>query len=335
MTNGTGNSNIVIDHCTVGWNGSSGIGISGTGNNNYVGHSTAYNNAWGGNWTQDITFNTGTGIRMFGNGAMSNNIFEYDTVYNNGLGPTGIWNTQGVNQSPPDYEDGGGIMLDTMGTDNIMRYCTAYNNEVAGLRVVVDTGTQVYGCISYGNVQTIELANYSGMGIDLDFGISGTQVYNCTFYGNQINVLVQGNTSNPVKLVTNLNFHDNIAAAAIAFELYAIIGGNNDGVNGSGNVYTYNAFGVQAASFITWSFGVTFSTYPSWEAATGNCGTTGCSHSLESAVSFANAGTGDFRLVPGSPALTAGSTGGYIGALGIGGSKINGGMKINGLIPVQ
>lgn len=313
--NATGSGNATITGNTVFWNGSSGIVVSGTGNSAYIARNTAYNNAWGGNWTVDTTFNAAAGIRMYGNQLMSNNIIEYNDAYNNGLGPTGIWNTQGNGQSPPDQEDGGGVMYDTMGTGNVMRFNRAWNNEVAGLRVVFDVGTLVYGNSSWGNVQVIELAGYSGMGIDLDFGINGTQVFNNTFQGNQINILAQGDNSQ-AKTVLNLAVTNNLSTGGIQYDLDATVGGNNDGTNGSGNTYTYNALGAQATNFIQWGAGSKYSTYSAWESAAGNCGSPGCSHSLQSAVTYANTTAGDLRLPRSAAALTAGSTGGVIGSSG-------------------
>ena len=86
-------------------------------------------------------------------------------------------------------------------------------------------------------------------------------------------------------------------------------GCQNDGTNGYGNVYTYNDFGPQGTNFIMWSsawLGTSFSTYSAWETAAGNCGTTGCSHSVEAAPTFYNATAGQLWLTSGSPGIDAG-----------------------------
>jgi hypothetical protein len=83
-------------------------------------------------------------------------------------------------------------------------------------------------------------------------------------------------------------------------------GCENAGGNGSGNVYTHNDFGNATSNFIQWGLGVFYSTYATWEAATGNCGTTGCSHSVEAAPTFANSSAGQFWLTSGFPAIDAG-----------------------------
>jgi hypothetical protein len=88
--------------------------------------------------------------------------------------------------------------------------------------------------------------------------------------------------------------------------LSATGGCENPGTNGSGNVYTYNSFGTAASNFITWG-GSNYSTYASWEAANGNCGTTGCSHSIQTTPTFTDAGASDFTLVSGSSAIDSGT----------------------------
>src|ERR1019366_4178110 len=75
---------------------------------------------------------------------------------------------------------------------------------------------------------------------------------------------------------------------------------------GSGNVYSYNAFGPPATKFITWGES-NYSTYTAWETTTGNCGTPGCSHSVQSDPQFVNASAAQFWLQSGSPAIGAGT----------------------------
>jgi hypothetical protein len=88
--------------------------------------------------------------------------------------------------------------------------------------------------------------------------------------------------------------------------LWTQAGCQNDGTNGSGNVYTYNGFGVAANNFITWGAS-NYSTYAAWEGASGNCGSGGCSHSMQSDPAFLNTAKDNFMLKAGSPALDAGT----------------------------
>jgi hypothetical protein len=109
-------------------------------------------------------------------------------------------------------------------------------------------------------------------------------------------------------LITNTVSQNNITCGSKGYSLTAILGAENDGVNGYGNVYTYNSFGVQASNFIQWSIGTYYSQYQNWEAAAGNCGTVGCTNSLQVDPMLTNPGAGIFTLQAGSPAIGAGTT---------------------------
>ncbi len=65
--------------------------------------------------------------------------------------------------------------------------------------------------------------------------------------------------------------------------------------------------GVATANFIQWGSGVYESTYATWETDAGNCGTIGCSHSVEADPLLTNPSIGVFTLQPGSPAIGAGT----------------------------
>ena len=94
--------------------------------------------------------------------------------------------------------------------------------------------------------------------------------------------------------------------------LSARSGCDNPGVEGSGNVYSFNDLGPASPYFIQWgtnpSNGGTryVSTYEAWEASPGNCGNAGCSHSVESDPIFTSASTNDFTVAPYSPTIGAG-----------------------------
>jgi hypothetical protein len=92
------------------------------------------------------------------------------------------------------------------------------------------------------------------------------------------------------------------------------LGCENPGTDGSGNVYTYNNFGPATSNFVQWG-GNNFSTYAAWETAAGNCGTTGCSHSMEFDPMLTNPSGAVFTLQPGSPAIAAGVGGVDLGAI--------------------
>jgi hypothetical protein len=136
-----------------------------------------------------------------------------------------------------------------------------------------------------------------------------TLTYNNISYGNAGHGYIAGSEDTSAGSFYNNTFKNNLALGNTGQELYAVNGGQNDGTNGYGNVYTYNGFGPQGTNFINWgTYGTYYSTYSTWESAAGNCGSPGCSNSMQSDPTFANAGAAQFWLLPGSPAIAAGTT---------------------------
>lgn len=229
---------------------------------------------------------------------------------------------------------GAGIWVDTTGNGIVIRNNTTCNNNVAGINVDATNNALVYGNVVYGNANYGILAQADG-----NPSISGTQIYNNTIYGNLINILVTGPAGGAINGCINNLIKNNLSITGTQVDLLATNGCNNPGVNGSGNVYIYNGFSTQSSNFIQW--GVTnYSTYSSWEVASGNCGIIGCSHSLQVDPLLVSPGTGNFFLQGGSPALGAGiflagvssQNPPNMGALGVqnGGSQLGGSITIGG-----
>jgi hypothetical protein len=293
------NNNWLVTGNTVNYNGGNGIFENEDGSNWEISQNSLSNNAWGGSGGSDTMFTAGSGIRIFGAGgsAMTNGTIERNKSCNNGLGPTGAWSTYGV-------ETGAGIMLDTVGTGFVIRYNYACNNEIANIRVTVDGyGSQVYGNVSYGNTNTTT-SNY-GIGIQVFDQVNGTKVYNNTSVGNIVGLAIEG-ISSVDNSCLNVVVTNNISTGNTT-NLLAIYGGANDGTYGSGNTYTYNSFGTATSKFIEWGAATYKSTYSAWETATGNCGSTGCSYSIQTTPTFTNAGSGILTLVSGSSAIGSGT----------------------------
>lgn len=191
---------------------------------------------------------------------------------------------------------GSGLWFDTVGTGNQMIGNISYNNNDAGVLVEGSDGVLVAGNVSYSNNDGIRFYNH----------VRNSRMIGNTVYGNAArNITMRGFFGGGDPGFNNNTVEDNLSMGTGA-ALNADFGANNDGVNGSGNVYLYNGFGVAASNFIEWGFGVNFSTYSLWEAASGNCGTTNCSHSTQADPLFVNAGAANFNLQAGSPAIGAG-----------------------------
>jgi hypothetical protein len=139
-------------------------------------------------------------------------------------------------------------------------------------------------------------------------------IANNTVYGNYYGgIAVFGPSPEQNGGCTNNTIKNNIVTGTvIGPSLIASNGCENPGMNGTGNVYMYNALGTPASNFIQWGNSTYELTYSAWEAAAGNCGATGCSRSLESDPKMVSPSKGDFALQFGSPAIGGG---GYIAGI--------------------
>jgi hypothetical protein len=228
------------------------------------------------------------------NGASQNMTVQYSQVYNNGVGQAGV--------------RGAGIWPDTVGKGFTAKYNLVYGNNGAGIAIDADN----YATVMYNTV-----FDNAGGGIQVfaDGGpsMTGQSIYNNTVYGNGafgIEVLGPSAGSAPDGCMNN-TVENNIATGTVTGpNLAGFLGCENPGTDGSGNVYAYNDFGPQASNFIQWGGGfgspVYESTYSAWETAAGNCGTPGCSHSVQAGAMFANTAASQFWLASGSPAIGAG-----------------------------
>jgi len=125
--------------------------------------------------------------------------------------------------------------------------------------------------------------------------------YGNVLYGNSDGIYASGGYLLPASNFLNNTYKNNISVGNTTHQLIAQWGAENDGTMGSGNVYTYNCFGAEAASFIEWGDAVHKSTYDAWETAYG-----GTTSSVEADPLFTNAAGGDFTLQAGSPCIDAG-----------------------------
>jgi hypothetical protein len=284
--------NLTISLSTAAYNAGNGIEVYGSPayptNNVLVDRCTSHDN-------NPVVANQGTwyaGIWVGGSGAGANNItIQSSLVYDNGLG-------QSVASS-----NGAGIHVDTAGSNIIVQWNTFYNNNMDGIDIESTAGVSVLYNLSYGNGAVggrggIYLAEYTATG--------GEVVYNNTSYGN-VAYGIRLNGAGAAGSCIDTTVENNIAVASTSGTNFSATGGcQNDGTDGYGNVYAYNDFGPATAKFITWGASH-YSTYASWEAATGNCGTAGCSHSIQTAPTFINAAANNFTLASGSSAIDVGA----------------------------
>jgi hypothetical protein len=277
-------SNVIISGNATSGNGGPGIDVwtdsntisdvSITGN---IGHDDV--------WNPSAAPNSPNGeIHVYGP-TLSGLTIEYNLAYNAGSA------LPDFKAYPNRYDIGSGIYIDTVPSKAVIAYNQVYNNNDDGIALEDTQDAAIYGNVSYNN----GVAGFS------NYRLSSSNLwYNNTAYGNALGFQLWGGGTDDNQLVNN------IVVASTASALVTISGGENDGTNGDGNVYIYNDFGPQANSFIQWGSGVFYSTYSSWEAATGNCGLPGCSHSVETMPLFVNTSTNNFALAPSSPTIDTG-----------------------------
>jgi hypothetical protein len=285
------NSNIVVTYSTAAYNGVDGFQAANVSGLLYD-HLIAHDNCWSSTqFTAGIKFN-GTS----GEGADSENgTVQYSVSYNNGVG--------GVNNI------GAGIWADTEGGGFTAQYNMVYGNNEYGILIDAPSGTSTVAYnVAFNNGNAGVGQGYGIMMMeDWQTSMSGQKVYNNTAWGNYTAAIAWWGDSQTPGCTDNI-MENNIAVNTTAGPNFVANGGcENSGTYGSGNVYTYNDFGPASSIFIQWGAGTFYSTYSAWETAAGNCGTTGCSHSVEAAPTFANASAGQFWLTSGSPGIGAGT----------------------------
>jgi hypothetical protein len=204
---------------------------------------------------------------------------------------------------------GSGIWADTIGNGWIVRGNTTCANNARGIDIDADNYAIIDQNVSYSNASGISA--YA----DGQSSMMGHQIYNNTLWDNGTGLVIQGPDAGETSGgCTNNIIQNNISYGATSWNLIGDVGCENPGIAGSGNVYTYNAFGVAASTFILWG-STQYPTYAAWETATGNCGTIDCTHSMESDPILTDPSEGTFSLQSDSPAIGAGMGGVDLGAV--------------------
>ncbi len=295
-------TNSLIQYSDISWNGSAGIAFNLGTANNVIQFNNIHNNSQIA--TSAAGFQYSGGIYFWcDDGSIVRNIVQGNNIYSNGVLPDGSWIVpSGIGAW------GMGLWWDTVtttgyATSNISRYNNIYNNFGIGLNMehtsyqqayynVVHDSTYSEG-IRVGDMTHISQASYN-------------LVYNNTIYNTTVGLHITGSSDNEANDCIGNIVENNLSVDNSVHNFLAEHGCENDGIMGSGNVYLYNGFGEAAAYFIGWGNGTFYATYSAWEAAMGNCGSVGCSHSMHAEPKFVNAAGGNFTLSSTSPAINAG-----------------------------
>jgi len=305
-------NNNIIQNCTIEYTGLVGISCNdGAGNNTtgiqilnniirYNGQNGIYAGQRSYSWT--IDGNTvydncknqdeeaedgGGGIKAGGNvGHLSGgHIIQNNISYSNGAAePNGV-----------------GIWLDYCDSaePSIVCYNKSYDNFAEGIVIENSSNNQAYYNLAWDNGQAGlylvgSAANPS----------SGNEIYNNVFYSNVNGIEVRGVGEASVE---NNLIKNNISIDNSSRELRCRGGGENDGTNGSGNVYLNNCFGAEGGNFIEWGSEVYKTTYDDWETAYG-----GTTASVEADPHMIDPVNDDFRLNPHSLCINAGTAVGFL-----------------------
>lgn len=272
-------NDVIVQNSTFAYNGGNGLELGHIGNWVIQGNDISHNN-----WDRTQPYTRG----IYAGGSDTTNLtIQYNNVHENASH---------------------GITCDTCGKGIVIRYNNVWKNGGWGIDIDADNGVSVYYNLSWQNLAGIYVF------ADANTSMNGMLIYNNTVYGNKnAGIWVEGPSagSMPNGCTDNIVSNNIAVKTTSGPNLAAYYGCENPGADGSGNIYTYNSLGSQAGNFIQWGgrngAPVYESTYSSWETAAGNCGFSGCSHSIESSPAFANAAADNFTLASDSSGIDAGS----------------------------
>lgn len=275
-------SDVAIRSSTAAFNGASGVAFYHT-PGILIDSVVAHDNAQ----LDDIEYTAG--IKGHPSRASINITIQNSISYSNGLGKSST--------------RGSGIWIDTVGDGAIIRYNNTYDNNSKGIDLNSVNYAETYGNLSYDN--GIGLAAYA----DAEPSMTGNQIYNNTIYGNrEYGIFMLGPypaVGGPASCANNI-VQNNISVGTVSGPNFAaFFNCENPGVNGFGNIYTYNNFGPENPKLVQWggSFGnITYlGTYSAFNTAYG-----ADTHSIPGDPQFTDTASKNFTLRAGSPAIDAG-----------------------------
>jgi hypothetical protein len=285
LGNGSPVTGLLFTNNEVSWNGGNGMSFPNNVDASTISYNVAHDNAL----ILNDTNGPWAGIKMGVGTTVTDSVIEHNVSYNNGTS----------NPNPDENYLGVGIHLDTVGTGNTVSHNDVYGNLKDGIFIESSAGVNVLYNTSWDNGSIgIELGTGPGGEPTDDHVVAHNTVWGNTFIGIQI----RGMSANDAAKCRNNTVQNNIVTGTTSgLNFQAAFGGENDGTNGSGNVYTHNAFGPEAAGFIQWGAGVSKATYAAFATAYG-----AATNSVTTDPLLTSAATGDFMLATGSPAIGTG-----------------------------
>jgi hypothetical protein len=278
-------NNGIVQNCVLRNNGASGWNTNGYFSGWLFSGNQAYLNGQVLSGSIEHTFSAG--IKMFsisGNDGVGT-VVQNNISYSNG--PAGS-NSQGV-----------GLWADTC-KGVTFQSNVVHDNNSWGLLLEKNNGSIACFNVCYNNAAAQYSANL-GCKVSDGNNASNNQIFNNTCYGGWWGMYCGAYEGNGESVISSQFWSNNIATGARFQNFYIDLGGDNDGINGLGNVYAYNCLGPASANFILWASRGSLSTYLDFDDA---CG--GSSHSIESDPLLTSVTTGVFTLLPGSPCIGSG-----------------------------
>jgi hypothetical protein len=284
-----------VINCLARYNLEMGIGVHCNAHGWLIANNISHHNGW-----SKTSWQWTAGIKLWADRVSdwcSGITIEHNQSYNNGY--------DGANG-----DKGIGIWVDecvaSAAHRNVVRYNISHDNNSTGIYSEKSDYVDAYYNICYNNMQGGKIETlYMG-----DLGVKASDArhadnnrfynnvsYNSGDWGIYCGVYETG--LHPQ--VNNNEFKNNIVIGAKRFQLCADPGGNNNGTNGTGNVYAYNCLGTEATNFIQWNY-VAMSTYAAWETAYGSA-----SHSINADPLFVNKTGYNFHLLTTSLCKNAGT----------------------------
>lgn len=255
-----------------------------------------------------------SGIRI---GQTNTSLVDHCTVYSTGgaatAGPIGIWcydsdscviqYCESYNNTVSSGSDGGGFDIDGGCTNCIIQYSYAHGNRGAGFMMWAYTGSAMNNnTIRYNISESNGVNTFYG---EITVGRSGT--------GTCTNAFIYNNTCYNGRGASNKVFYcDNtVVTGRVANNIFYAAGATNllTSANGApSQVFTGNDWFCTATPTWVWN-GTTYTTYASWQTATGQEKISGSNVGLTSNPSLVSPGGGtaaSYKLQSGSPMLGAG-----------------------------
>ena len=293
--------NLTIENNTARFNGTGGIELLGPSVDAKIHRNTCYEN--GKYQSRDGMYNLNHewtfGIKLWENspGQEGTEIY-FNECYDNGRGNPGDNQGRGV-----------GIWLDGIQGNpenpTAIRFNKVRDNTGNGIFLEISSNTVVQSNVLYNNATNTDgVDGFAPANIAIDarwwLKSENNRIFNNTSYGGRYGVKIVTYAWQGCSVDNNLVMN-NIIVEAAEHNLYCNFGGDNDGVNGSGNVYEYNNLGEERPGMVNWG-NLPYDTYAEWETVYGQA-----SHSVEGEPQLLGTTHDKLVLTSSSPCRDTGS----------------------------